>query len=268
MYDELANLEVVNVSKVFIGHKNPQVEALRGVTFSIDKPEFVSVIGPNGCGKTTLLRIIAGLLKPTSGEIKLGGLVVNKPSRDVAMVFQEAGRVLFPWLDVEDNIRFGLEIRGVSRQDQISITGKYLDFFGLRGFEKSFPYELSSGMKQKVQLARVMALNPEVLLMDEPYSSLDAQTCYVLQKELLRLYESEKISIIFVTHDLRDAIALADRIILISARPGSVVCEVRVPFGRPRDPADAISQSAFSEVFRNLWGKLAPEIDKCAQGLL
>jgi NitT/TauT family transport system ATP-binding protein len=195
--------------------------------------EFVCVLGPSGCGKTTLLRIIAGLEEPTSGKILLKNKEITGPGSDRGMVFQEFG--LFPWRSVRKNIEFGLEIRKIPKEERRTISDRYIDLVGLKGFETSHPNELSGGMKQRVGIARALANDPAILLMDEPFGALDAQTRNLMQKELLRIWSEMKKTVVFITHSVDEAVFVADRVVVMSARPGKIKSIFDVEWERPRD---------------------------------
>jgi NitT/TauT family transport system ATP-binding protein len=195
--------------------------------------EFVCVLGPSGCGKTTLLRIIAGLEEPTSGKILLKNKEIAGPGSDRGMVFQEFG--LFPWRSVRKNIEFGLEIRKIPKEERKAISDRYIDLVGLKGFETSHPNELSGGMKQRVGIARALANDPAILLMDEPFGALDAQTRNLMQKELLRIWSEMKKTVVFITHSVDEAVFVADRVVVMSARPGKIKSIFDVEWERPRD---------------------------------
>ncbi|HOK57857.1 ABC transporter ATP-binding protein [Methanothrix sp.] len=224
-------LEVRSVSKVF-DVDGKTMEVLRDISMSVDEGEFVCFIGPSGCGKTTLLRIIAGLEFPSSGSVLLDGAPIRGPGPERGMVFQEYS--LFPWRTVLDNVAFGPEIRGVPREERYRLAREYLKMVGLERFESRYPHELSGGMKQRVAIARALVNNPKALLMDEPFGALDAQTRNVMQSELLRIWEQERKTIIFVTHSVDEAIYLGDRIIVFSARPGRVKEIIGIDLPRPR----------------------------------
>lgn len=209
-----------------------QVEALRDLSFSLAPGEFVSVVGPSGCGKSTLLSIIDGLLPATSGDIFVDGKRVSEPGRDRAMVFQEAS--LLPWRSVLQNITFGLECHHVRGQEAKERAMDLIRLVGLEGFADAYPYELSGGMQQRVNLARALAVAPELLLMDEPFAALDAQTREVMQAELLRVWESAHKTVLFVTHQIDEAIYLSDRVIVLSSRPGQIAEIVTPTLPRPR----------------------------------
>jgi len=227
-------LECRNVSKVFIDRKARKgIVAIRDINLEIQENEFVCIVGPSGCGKTTLLHLIAGFADPTKGQILLRGKVVKGPSPERGVVFQEFS--LFPWKSALENVCFGLNIQGQSKKNQERIARQYLDLVLLKQFHHAMPHELSAGMKQKVALARALALNPDILLMDEPFSNLDEQTRNRLNTELLDIWQREKKTVIFITHSIEEAITLADRIILFTARPGHIQKEYRIDLPRPRN---------------------------------
>jgi ABC-type nitrate/sulfonate/bicarbonate transport system ATPase subunit len=227
--------------------------ALRGVNLSIDTDEFVTIIGPSGCGKTTLLKIIAGLVLPDSGTIVIDGAPVSAPGPDRAVVFQDFA--LLPWATVADNIAFGLNLRGTAAAECLAITNDLVHKMGLRGFERHYPRQLSGGMQQRVGLARALAVSPKVLLMDEPFASVDAQTRRALQDDLLRLADETRKTIVFVTHDIDEAVRLADRVVLMGHRPGHVVESLAVGLPRPR--ADDLDQDPRAiQLKAHLWRQL------------
>jgi NitT/TauT family transport system ATP-binding protein len=207
------------------------IRALEETTFSVKEQEFVCVVGPSGCGKTTLLKLIAGLLTPTSGRIVFGDGLENGWPRN-AMVFQEHG--LFPWMTVLDNVAFGLETRGLGRRERRTQARGFVQQVGLGPFADCYPHVLSVGMRQRVGIARAFLTNPQLLLMDEPLGSVDAQTKRVLQEELLRLWQEHPKTVIYVTHDIEEAVLLGDRVLVMSGRPGRIREEISVPYGRPR----------------------------------
>jgi NitT/TauT family transport system ATP-binding protein len=222
-------LRLRNVTKIFEA-ENGEREALEAINLVVKPAEFLCIVGPSGCGKTTLLRMIAGLDYPSSGEIILDGKRVTGPSPDRGMVFQEFS--LFPWKTVLKNVEFGLEILEVPERRQIA--EEYIELVGLQGFEQSYPYELSGGMKQRVAIARALATNPSILLMDEPFGSVDAQTRNILQEELLEIWARTKKTILFVTHSVDEAVYLGDRILVMSTRPGRIIECMQVTLPRPR----------------------------------
>ncbi len=206
--------------------------ALLDVSLEVNNGEFVCLLGPSGCGKTSLLRLAAGLDSPTEGELFLDGKKIEGVNKECGFVFQEY--VLFPWRTAKGNIEFGPEIRGVQKDERERISQHYIDLVGLKGFENHYPHELSGGMKQRVGIARAYANNPKLLLMDEPFGALDAQTRNIMQGELLRIWEKEHISVLFVTHSVDEAVYLADRVIVMSAHPGTVKEIFEVKILRPR----------------------------------
>jgi len=232
-------IKVQSLTKVFEKGKK-QVVAIQNLDFDVFENEFFCIIGPNGCGKTTLLRIFAGLEKPSSGKVLLNGGEINGPDANRSMVFQEFA--LFPWRSVKKNIEFGLEVKGLQEEEKKDIIGHLVSLVNLKGFEGSHPQELSSGMKQRVAIARALAHDPRLLLMDEPFGSLDAQTRNIMQKELLRIWDKTKKTIIFVTHSADEAVFLADRIAVLTSRPGSLktIFEVKIPHTRDRTSVELI----------------------------
>ena len=224
-------LEIRNLTKTFSTEEG-EMAALEDISIEVTPAEFLCIIGPSGCGKTTLLRMVAGLDHPSSGEIILDGKEVKGPSPDRGMVFQEFS--LFPWRTVLKNVEFGLEIKGVGGKARGEIAEKYIELVGLEGFENHYPYELSGGMKQRVAIARALATEPAILLMDEPFGSVDAQTRNILQEELLEIWKRTKKTILFVTHSVDEAVYLADRVAVMSARPGCLVKCLAVDIPRPR----------------------------------
>lgn len=232
-------LEIKNLYKQFETPTGAKVTALKDINFTVHKREFVCVIGPSGCGKSTLIRILAGLETPSSGEIILDGKPVQGPGPDRGMVFQ--GYTLFPWLTVKRNVMFGLEQSGHSRVLAEEDARQWIDLVGLSKFEDSYPHELSGGMKQRVAIARALANQPRILLMDEPYGALDAQTRAKMQQYLMEIWQNIDITIFFITHDLDEAIYLADRILVLKAHPGEVNEIIEVPVPQPRSPEQLLS---------------------------
>ena len=223
-------LSVDRVSMVFERDGN-RTEVLNNIDLEVGDGEFVCLLGPSGCGKTTLLNAMAGFLSPTSGEIKVDGEPVRKPDPRRIFVFQERG--VFPWLTVEGNIGFGLS--KLPRSEREQRIAHYVKMVGLQGFEKTYPQELSGGMKQRLEVARALAVNPDMLLLDEPFGALDSITRLVMRGELLRIWEAERKTIIFVTHDIDEAVQLADRVVVMSARPASIRQIVNIDIAHPRD---------------------------------
>lgn len=244
-----------NVKKEFNTSRG-NVVALNGVSFNIMENEFISVVGPSGCGKSTLLNIIAGLDKPTSGEVYIDGKLIQGPGPDRGVVFQQYA--LFPWLTVEKNIAFGLKLKKLPEKEIKEQVNKYLELVGLKDFAKSYPKELSGGMKQRVAIARSYAINPDVLLMDEPFGALDAQTRTQLQQELLNTWEKEKKTCFFITHDVEEAIILAQKVIVMSARPGRIksIIDVNIPY--PRNQETKMTKE-FNELKNEIWSQVYQE---------
>lgn len=229
----MGRVNVKNVSRVFTKKEdNGSTEALHEVSFDVEDGEFICLLGPSGCGKTTLLRIIAGLETQTSGEITLNEVPITGPDPKRGMVFQQYS--LFPWRTVIDNVTFGLEMQGIGKAEARKQVEKYIDLVGLEQFKNSYPYELSGGMQQRAAIARALANEPEVLLMDEPFGALDAQTRNILQDELLKIWEQKNVTFIFVTHSVDEAVVLSDKIVVMTARPGRIKEIVKVDLPRPR----------------------------------
>lgn len=226
-----------------------------GLNLEVAEGETLCLLGPSGCGKTTLLRAMHGLLPLDGGTVVVGGQAVTRPRRDVAMVFQHFG--LFPWKTVVANVGYGLELAGVAERDRRDRVERYIEMVGLKGFEKSFPYQLSGGMQQRVGLARALAMQPRVLLMDEPFGALDAQTRETLQDELLRIWERTGApTMVFITHSIEEAIALGDRVVVLSARPARIREIVRVDIPRPRTVQRVIEHPSFVELREKCWRQL------------
>ena len=227
-------LSIKNLIKTF-PKDDTEMIAVSGFQLDVKEGEFICLLGPSGCGKTTVLRIIAGLQSPTSGELTLRGNPITGPGSDRGMVFQEFG--LLPWRSVKKNVEFGLEVQKMDDAKKNEISKRFIDLVGLTGFENSHPNQLSGGMKQRVGIARALASNPEILLMDEPFGALDAQTRNLMQKELLRIWEETKKTVIFVTPSVDEAVYLSDRIVVMTGRPGKVKEIYKVSLPRPRDRA-------------------------------
>lgn len=235
--------------------KNKEVVVLENINFSIAEGEFVSLVGPSGCGKSTLLRIVAGLIKPTSGKVFFKGTEIKTINPFTSMVFQTFG--LLPWLDVTENITLGLEAKGMPLKERLRKAFKYIDLVGLEGFEEAYPRELSGGMKQRVGIARALIMEPELLLMDEPFTALDALTAENLRGEILDLWSSHKISvksILMVTHNIEEAIFLSDRIMIMSSHPGKVVEDLIVDLAKPRDRESRDFNKMYDVVYSKIVG--------------
>ena len=242
-------LHIENLSKQYASEGQP-IQALENINFSIRKGEFVSILGPSGCGKTTLLRTIAGLEQATRGNIILNEKRITQPSPELGVVFQE--HRLFPWLSVQDNVAYGLARQGISKKEQRKTSDYYLDLVGLGKFATKFPKELSIGMSQRVGIARALATNPDILLMDEPFASVDAQTRRELQREVLRIWEETGKTIIFVTHSVDEALVLSQRIVMLSAHPGRLNRILDVDLDYPRDD----TTHAYVDLKREILGVL------------
>jgi NitT/TauT family transport system ATP-binding protein len=224
-------LSVDHVSRRFVSSRH-DTTALDDISLEIKEGEFICVVGPSGCGKSTLLNLVAGLDKPTDGQLVFDGKPISGSGAERVVVFQEAA--LYPWLNVRANVEFGLKMNGVSKNDRKPIVDKYLELVNLTKFEKAFVHELSGGMKQRVQLARALAVEPQMLLMDEPFAALDAQTRDVLQLELQDIWARTGATIFFITHNVREAALLADRVFVMTPGPGRIKAEIPVPLQRPR----------------------------------
>src|SRR2546423_10672946 len=233
----MAHVDVAHVSKLHLSVKGEPLLALHDVSFQVEKNEFFAIVGPSGCGKTTLLNLVAGFEHPTRGELRVAGALITQPGWERAIVFQEYA--LFPWYNVKENIRYGLRRKRLAESEQLRLVDHYIALVGLRGFETRYPRELSGGMRQRVSIARALAVNPSILLMDEPFASLDIQTREYMQDELLKIWQREPKTVIFVTHSIDEAIKLSDRIAIMAPRPGRVNEIKTVGFARPRDPTDA-----------------------------
>ncbi|MFB9324612.1 ABC transporter ATP-binding protein [Paenibacillus aurantiacus] len=228
-------VEVQSVSKSYAAAGKGRIETLEGVDLQVHEREFVCLLGPSGCGKSTLLKLIAGIEQPSAGSIRFGGSPVRTPSPARGVIFQDYA--LFPWLTVRDNIRFGLRMQGGSRQQQRAMTEEALERFDLQGAGELYPNQISGGMRQRAAIARALCLKPALLLMDEPFAALDALLRLRLQEELVRIWQRESSTFVCVTHDVEEALILADRIVILTPRPGSIKTIVPVELPRPRDRA-------------------------------
>ncbi|QXE91369.1 ABC transporter ATP-binding protein [Geomonas subterranea] len=252
-----AKIEIRGIHRVFParnrgrGDSPKEFVALKDVSLQVQKGEFLAIVGPSGCGKSTLLDILAGLAKPSSGEIFIDGRKVTGPALDRGIVLQ--GYALFPWRTVRQNVEFGLEIKKVPKGERRAVSDRFIGLVGLEGFADHFPHELSGGMKQRVAIARALAYDPEVLLMDEPFAAVDAQTRETLQDELLRIWEETGKTIIFVTHSIEEAVFLADRVAVLGTNPGAVKEVVDIDLPRPRHNSDLRSSAEFGWVRHKVW---------------
>jgi len=249
-----------SVRKTYRRRNGIEVEALAGIDLVVDASEFVCILGPSGCGKSTLLLIAAGLVPPTAGRVVFEGTPAGHPR--TAMVFQEFA--LFPWRTVLHNVAFGLEVRGVRRAERVERALAWIRQVGLAGFEDRYPHELSGGMRQRVGIARALCVDPAVLLMDEPLSALDAQTRQLLQVDILALWERSRKTVLYVTHNIQEAVFLADRVVVLSRRPGRVREILYVPFGRPRTE-DLLADPEFARFCHRIWTSLRDEAQAAMQ---
>jgi NitT/TauT family transport system ATP-binding protein len=247
-----------------LGKRFGALRVFEDIDLEIGEREIVSIVGPSGCGKTTLLRCIDGLVQPSEGEIRINGTRVTTPPKGVAVVFQHFG--LFPWKTVYENVAYGLRLAGVPKQQIAQSVPKHIELVGLRGFEKAYPYQLSGGMQQRTGLARALAIEPQVLLMDEPFASIDAQTREILQFELLRIWESRPTSMVFVTHSIDEAVLMGDRVVVLRGRPSSIHEVVETGLPRPRT-RDVLSSPRFTEVREHVWSRLMQEAERAEREL-
>ena len=264
-------LHLDHVCKVFPAQNHsssknykPEFIAVENVTLDIRQGEFVSIVGPSGCGKSTLLDLIAGLTKPSSGQILLSGKQITQPGLDRGIVFQQYA--LYPWLNALENIEFGLEAKGVAKKERREKAEYYLKLVGLSGFEKHYPNELSGGMKQRVAIARSLAYEPEILLMDEPFAALDAQTRETLQGELINIWKSSKKTIVFITHSIDEAIYLSQRVAIMTSRPGRIKEVIEIPQSLRSASEDVRSLPEYGRIRHKIWSLLSEEVIK-AQAL-
>ena len=257
----MAKIAVRHLTKSYNGGK---VVALQDVSFEVQPYESLCILGPSGCGKTTLLRLLDCLIARDQGEILLDGVPVTAPRPDVTMVFQHFG--LFPWKNLEQNIAYGLALRGHPKEEIAQTVQHYIELVGLKGFEKSYPYQLSGGMQQRAGLARALAVNPSLLLMDEPFGSLDAQTRETLQEELSKILEQERNTMVFVTHSIDEAIYLGDRILLMTPRPGRIREILSVEIPRPRDLSRVRADPQSVRLRAYIWDQLKQDAEQNMRG--
>jgi NitT/TauT family transport system ATP-binding protein len=250
-------IQAQNLSLCFRPKNREPVTALIDLNLAVSKGEFVSIVGPSGCGKSTFLNIVLGLIQPGSGKIQLNGTRITGPGQERAMVFQEFG--LLPWRTVTANVELGLELKGVAAEQRLARANELIKLVGLSGFERHYPHELSGGMKQRVGLARALATEPEVLLMDEPFAALDAQTRDLMQAELLQIWERTKKTVLFVTHSIEEAAYLSDRVIVMTARPGRTKDVIQIDLPRPRDYEMRLTPK-FNEIKLRIWEVLKEEL--------
>ena len=250
-------LRIHEIAKRFVSGEKV-VTAIDGITLDVAHGEFLTLVGPSGCGKSTILNIVSGLLPPTEGSITVDGKALKGVTRDIGYVTQQAN--LMPWRTLIDNVAFPLELEGVGTKERLGRARELIKLVGLGGFEQSYPDQLSGGMRQRANIIRTMIYEPKVILMDEPFGPLDAQTRVVLQDLLLSLWERAKSTIVFITHDLQEAIGLGDRIVLLSARPGRIARIETVPLRRPRDVFKIHDSPEFRELYDNLWLELERQV--------
>lgn len=257
----MGEISIRNASKIFgaqNSEQSDQVTALANISFEIPRGEFFCIIGPSGCGKTTLLHTIAGFTKPTQGEVLNDGVPIAGPGPDRIMMFQEYG--LFPWLTVWENIEFGLLAKGVPSKERAELIRYYVDMVGLSGFEKRHPAEISGGMKQRVSIARALAPDPDIVLMDEPFAALDSLTRDLLQEEILRIWEKTGKTFVLITHNIEEAVFLGDRVLAMSARPGRIKEIINIDLPRPRDASVRTHDKRFAEYKERLSQLLRSEV--------
>ncbi|HIU63815.1 MAG TPA: ABC transporter ATP-binding protein [Candidatus Avacidaminococcus intestinavium] len=248
-------LVIDDITKEFATPKGSTLTVLKNISLTIAEEEFVALVGPSGCGKSTLLNLTAGLLEPTQGNIYFTD-IENNIEPKIGIVFQETG--LFPWRSVYENIAFGLEANGTSKMKQREQIEHYIEMVGLKGFENSYPHHLSGGMRQRVGIARALVIKPDLLLMDEPFSALDAQTRTIMQEELVALWEKTRLSTLYVTHNIQEAVLLADRIVLLSRRPGKISKVLSITIPRPQRELASNAQT-IDEYVRIIWEHISKD---------
>jgi NitT/TauT family transport system ATP-binding protein len=256
--ERAAMIELIGVSKRFRTPSGDIYTALTDFTLSVGRGEFVSIVGPTGCGKSTTLSLISGLAPPSSGEVRVMGKPVEGIGKELGYVFQ--GDVLFPWKSVLGNVSAGLRFRGVPKRDAQDRAREWIAKVGLSGFEDHYPHQLSGGMRKRTALAQSLITSPEIILMDEPFSALDVQTRALMEDELLDLWASTSASVVFVTHDLEEAIALSDRVCVMTAGPGTVKGIYDIDLPRPRHVAEIRFEPRFVELYRDIWENLRDEV--------
>ena len=251
-------LSIENVNQTYVdSYTNDTTVAVGDVSFEVPDGQFVSLLGQSGCGKTTVLNIVAGFVKATGGEVRVAGQPIAGPGPDRGVVFQDFA--LFPWMSVESNIAFGLKMQGIPKEERRRRAREMTALVGLSGFEKKFPHELSGGMRQRAGVARVLVTEPSIMLMDEPFASIDAQTRRVLQQEVLRIWEHQRPTVLFVTHDVDEAIFMSDRVIVLGNRPSTVQADVEIPIPRPRTWRQIQSNPEFLRIRNELMTMLGVE---------
>jgi len=252
----LPQLVLRELTVTFQRRRGGTVAAVESLDLTVREKEFVCIVGPSGCGKSTMLRVVAGLVRPSTGEVILNGRSVVEPGADRGMVFQSY--TLFPWLTVQGNVEFGPRLRDVPDAERAAAARRYIDLVGLRGFEQSYPKELSGGMMQRAAIARSLANDPEILLMDEPFGALDAQTRALMQELLLNVWQQTRKTVLFVTHDIEESILLGDRVYIMTARPGRIKEEVAISLPRPRT-VEVVDSEAFIRLRRYIHQSIREE---------
>ncbi len=258
---EVPKIKIRGLNKRFAVPGGHVITAMENFDLDVPAGQFLVIVGPSGCGKTTLLRMLAGLEDPTSGTIEVASGFEGRPEN--SMVFQ--GDTVFPWMTVWANAAYGLTMRGLPASEIKETVGHYLDKTGLTKFAKAYPHQLSGGMRQRVSIARAFANDPEILLMDEPFSALDEQNKTLLQTELLRIWDETRKTVVFITHSVDEAVTMGDRIMVMSAQPGTAKAFIDVPFERPRDVLELRHQPEYGEIVYDIWGQLKEEVDKAKQ---
>ena len=258
-------LTITGITHIVQGRDGRQLTILDGVDLSIGEGEFVSIVGTSGCGKSTLLNLASGLLKPSGGSVSVFGDRLSGIDRRIGYMFQVDA--LLPWRSVQDNVGMGLELAGVAKAQRVERTAAILSELGLAGFEKHYPSELSGGMRQRASLARTWVTNPEIILMDEPFGALDSQTRLLIQDSFLAFWEKHRKTVVLVTHDLGEAIAMSDRVIVMSARPGRIKTIIPIELARPRRLEETHREQKFNEYWQMLWQHLKEEASQSMQGI-
>ncbi|HUG49910.1 MAG TPA: ABC transporter ATP-binding protein [Terrimesophilobacter sp.] len=256
----MAHIDIKQVNKSYGGGQRGAVTALENINLRVNDGEFVSIIGPSGCGKSTLLYIVGGFVKATQGEILVDNVPVKGPGRDRGVVFQEYA--LFPWRTVLANVTYGLERAGVGKRERLEMAHAQIEAVGLKGFEHRYPKELSGGMKQRVAIARTLAYSPDVLLLDEPYGALDAQTREQMQDQLMEIWGRTKTTVVMVTHDVNEAVYLSQRVVVMSARPGTIVADIPVNLNHSGSREDTMLSPEFNEIRNTIWLAVREEMHR------
>jgi NitT/TauT family transport system ATP-binding protein len=250
-------VEFLDVTKIF-RQGDQEITAVKGMTFKIYDREFISIIGPSGCGKSTTLKLISGLDFPVAGTVRVDGQTVAGPSPRVGFMLQKD--LLLPWRTILENVTIGLEMRGVGKNERADRARHLIHKYGLGGFEDSYPRHLSGGMRQRVALARTLAVDPDILLLDEPLSALDFQTKLKMEEELVRILQEEKKTVMLITHDIAEAVSVSDRVLVCSSRPGRIKAEFAMPFSKGHSPEEARSKPEFIQYFNTLWRELEADV--------